>query len=80
MAGALILITAKVGMMKEVLENVKELALVKDARMLTGPYDIMAIARADSMSEITDVLVEKVRKMDGVEGTVTNVFITQYLT
>lgn len=75
MAGALILITAKVGTMKDVLEKVKSLGPVEEARMLTGPYDIMAIAKADSMSEVTNTLVEEVRKLEGVEDTVTNVYI-----
>ncbi len=75
MAGALILITAKVGAMKDVLEKVKKLEPVTEARMLTGPYDIMAIAESESMSQITNTLVDEVRKFEGVEDTVTNVYI-----
>lgn len=69
------MITAKVGTMKDVLETVQELGMVQEAKMLTGPYDVMAIAEADNMSEITKTLVERIRKMEGVEDTVTNVFI-----
>lgn len=75
MAGALILITAKVGTMKDVLEKLKEFDHIKEARMLTGPYDIMTIAEANEMSNITNILVDKIRKLEGVEDTVTNVYI-----
>ncbi len=75
MAGALILITAKVGTMKEVLDKIKDLDSITEARMLTGPYDIMAIAEADEMPKITNILVDKIRKLENVEDTVTNVYI-----
>lgn len=76
MAGALILITAKVGTMKKVHEQIRELEEVEQAEMLTGQYDIMAIAKAENLSDITDTLIEKIRGIKEVKNTVTNVFIT----
>lgn len=75
MPGALILITAEVGAMENVHERVKDLDGVKDSEMLTGTYDVMAIAKAEKMSEITNTLVEDIRSIDGVKETVTSIFI-----
>lgn len=76
MAGALILITTRVGTMKNVHQRIGELENVEQVEMLTGQYDIMAIAKAENLSEITDTLIEKIRGIEEVENTVTNVFIT----
>ncbi|MFW5912913.1 MAG: Lrp/AsnC ligand binding domain-containing protein [Candidatus Hadarchaeota archaeon] len=67
---------AKVGTMKKAHKKIKNLEGVQRAEMLTGQYDIMALAEADSLSEITDTLIEKIRSLSEVENTVTNVFIT----
>lgn len=75
MTGALILISTEVGSMKEVHEKVKKLDQIQDTEMLTGPYDIMAIARAEEMSHITNTLIGKIRGIEGVQDTVTNIFI-----
>lgn len=75
MTGALILITTKVGSMKSVHEQIEGLDKIQETKMLTGPYDIMAIARADEMTDITKTLIDEIRSIKGVEETTTNVFI-----
>ena len=75
MVGALILVTAKIGTMKNIYEELKNMENIEEAEMLTGPYDIMAIARGGKMTEVTQILIEKIRNIEGVEDTVTNVFI-----
>lgn len=69
------MITSEVGSMEDVCQEVKDLEIVERAELLTGPYDVMALAEADEMTKITGELVEKLRKIDGVEDTVTNIFI-----
>lgn len=73
---ALILITTEIGTMEKVLKKVKQMKAVQKANMITGPYDVMAIAQADDISEISNVLMEEIRNIDGVKETVTNVFIS----
>lgn len=75
MPSALILIVAKIGTMKSIFEKLKRREEVKQVAMLTGPYDIMAIVRAENMREISKILVTDIRNIDGVEDTVTNVVI-----
>lgn len=69
------MITSRVGSMKEVYQKVKDLETVERAQMLTGPYDVMALAEADEITKITNELIEKLRMIDGVEDTVTNIYI-----
>lgn len=75
MPSALILIEAKIGTMQRISKELQEMEDVKRVAMLTGPYDIMAIVRADDMREISKILVTNIRNIDGVEDTVTNVVI-----
>lgn len=75
MTGALILITTEVGTMKNIHEEIKNLDKVEETEMLTGPYDIMAVAKAEEMTEITNTLIEEIRGLKGVEETTTNIFI-----
>lgn len=75
MTGALILITADVGKMKEVEEKISGKKEVEQVEMLTGPYDLMAIASTEEMTDITQALIDKIREIDGVQNTTTNIFI-----
>lgn len=75
MTGALILITTAVGSMRDIYDKIKSIDGVEQAEMLTGPYDIMVVARAEEMTDITKAIMEKIRKIEGVEDTVTNIFI-----
>lgn len=75
MTGALILITTKVGAMKDIHQKIESMDEIEESSMMTGPYDIMAIARAEEMSDITNTLIENIRSMEGVEDTITNIFI-----
>ncbi len=76
MAEALILATTDVGAMEDVYETIREMQEIEKAEMITGPFDIMAIARADDVSDISKITVTKIRNIDGVKDTVTNVVIS----
>lgn len=75
MAEALILISTAIGKMEDAYKEVKAQKRVREAQMITGPYDIMAIAEADDITGVTDVLMTKIREIDGIEDTTTCIFI-----
>ena len=75
MVGALILVNTEAGHMHDVHEKIKDLEGVERAEMLTGPYDIMVLAKGSEITEITSTLIDKIRDVSGVEGTITNIFI-----
>lgn len=72
---ALILIKSEAGAMEFIRKRLENFEKVREAAMLTGPYDVMAIVDADEMKEITETLVENIRNIMGVEETVTNIVI-----
>lgn len=74
---AYILISTEAGEMKNVLGELRELNRIREAHMVTGPYDIITIAEADSMGQITHILMNEIRKISGLLGSVTCVQIEE---
>jgi len=75
LAGALILIISEAGSMRDVYEDVENLDMVRETKMMAGPYDIMIIAESDKLSNITETLTNQIRNIDGVGETLTHIFI-----
>lgn len=75
LAGALILIISEAGSMRNVYEDVENLDMVRETKMMAGPYDIMIIAESDKLSNITETLTNQIRNIDGVGETLTHIFI-----
>ncbi|KXA90962.1 hypothetical protein AKJ63_00790 [candidate division MSBL1 archaeon SCGC-AAA259D18] len=75
MPESLILITTEVGAGEKVYKEVREKPEIQKAALITGQYDVMAIARAEDMEEIRKILMTEIRNIDGVRKTITNVVI-----
>ncbi len=75
MAEALILVTTDPGVMVEVCEEIGNMEHIKKAAIITGPHDIMAMAEGEDLKRILGVLMNKIRNIEGVRETVTNVII-----
>jgi DNA-binding Lrp family transcriptional regulator len=54
-----------------VVSNIKQLKGIKSADLVTGPYDVVAVIEADSITEIGDIITAKLHAIDGVSRTVT---------
>ncbi len=52
-----------------------EIAGVKTAHSVTGPYDVIAYVEADSLLALGDFIVSKIQATPGVLRTLTNVII-----
>ena len=66
-----ILIETAVGRTKEVLTAVKQIEGVKSAVLVTGPYDIIAIAETESLNDVGDLVTSKINTVTGISRTVT---------
>lgn len=44
--------------------------------VVTGPVDVVAVFEADNLSKIENVILEKVRKIEGVDETTTLISLT----
>lgn len=58
-----------------VLEKILKIAGVKDARVVTGPYDIVALVTASNFKVLGEVVITKIQAVHYVKKTLTNVII-----
>ncbi len=68
---AYVLIQTDVGKASAVADEVREIDGVSSADGVTGPYDVIARADADSVDELGRLVVSKVQLVDGVTRTLT---------
>ncbi|MBI4096009.1 MAG: Lrp/AsnC ligand binding domain-containing protein [DPANN group archaeon] len=69
--GAYVLITTKSGSEKIVIEALKKMQEIKEARVLYGEYDILAKVQVNDIQNLNTFLLEKVRPIGHVEKTST---------
>ena len=68
---AFILITTKVGKSREVLSRLSEIDSIEAVDSVLGPYDIIAIAKANDVNSIGDLVPSMIHPIDGVDRTTT---------
>ena len=68
---AYVLIQTEVGKAAQVAEEVAQIDGVVSAEDVTGPYDVIVRAEADSMDELGRIVVSKVQLIDGITRTLT---------
>jgi DNA-binding Lrp family transcriptional regulator len=68
---AFVLIDTVVGQTRAVLAILRELKGVQSANAVTGPYDIIAVVKKETLSDIGDLVTSEVHPLDGVTRTVT---------
>ena len=70
-AKAFVLIETTVGRSGEVAAALKQLAGIKSVDMVTGPYDVIAVIEAKTLSDIGDIVTGKIHPIAGISRTVT---------
>jgi DNA-binding Lrp family transcriptional regulator len=60
---------------REVQEKLLKIGGVKDVKLVTGPYDIIALVEASSFKVLGDVLISKIQSIPDVKRTLTNVIL-----
>ena len=68
---AYILIETEVGQARGVLTALRAMANVAQADIITGTYDLIALAEADDMVMLVDLVTAQVQNIEGVERTIT---------
>ena len=68
---AYILIQTEVGRAADVATRIGQIAGVTQAEDVTGPYDVIVRAEADSMDQLGDLVVKQVQGVDGITRTLT---------
>ena len=70
-AKAFVLIETMVGRSREVVAALKQLEGIKSVDVVTGPYDVIAIIEARTLSDIGDIVTGKIHPIAGISRTVT---------
>ena len=71
MVQAYILIQTEVGKASAVVETISKLPGVIQAEDVTGPYDVIVRAQADTVDELGRMVVAKVQQVEGLTRTLT---------
>ena len=66
-----ILIQTEVGKAGDVAHQIRELSGVTEADDVTGPYDVVAKAEAETMDELGKMVLSKVQMIAGITRTLT---------
>ena len=70
-AKAFILIETQVGKNREVTNVLKGVKGISSVDPVTGPYDVIATIDVDSLSEVGQLITEKIHPIPGISRTVT---------
>ncbi|MEU5839436.1 Lrp/AsnC ligand binding domain-containing protein [Streptomyces diacarni] len=71
MVQAFVLIQTEVGKASTVAEIVSKIPGVIQAEDVTGPYDVILRAQADTMDDLGRMVVAKVQQVEGITRTLT---------
>jgi len=75
MAKAYLRIHTDTGSEVEVRDALRRIEEVLAADVTAGEQDIICLVEADSVAEILDIVVTKVRGIEGIQGTTTNLVL-----
>ena len=70
-AKAFALINADLGAEKEVIDEIKRIAQVVDVHVCYGVYDLVVKIEADSLDDVKNVVMNKLRAIENVRSTLT---------
>ena len=68
---AYILIQTEVGKAAQVAQTIAEIDGVQQAEDVTGPYDVIVRAHAETVDELGRLVVARVQSVDGITRTLT---------
>ncbi|MBU7015190.1 MAG: Lrp/AsnC ligand binding domain-containing protein [Theionarchaea archaeon] len=72
---AYLLLTVRIGMLKTALERVRELDEVIEAEAITGPYDMVIYLAVEGLTQLTDIILHRIERIDGVTESMTLVVV-----
>ncbi|MBC7332778.1 MAG: Lrp/AsnC ligand binding domain-containing protein [Synergistetes bacterium] len=71
MVTAFVLVLATAGKEREILEKLKEIPEVKEAYMVYGEYDLLLKVESETLKDLDDIIMGKIRKLPEVQLTST---------
>lgn len=71
MVTAFVLVLATAGKEREILEKLKAIPEVKEAYMVYGEYDLLLKVESDTLKDLDEIIMGKIRKLPEVQLTST---------
>jgi DNA-binding Lrp family transcriptional regulator len=68
---AFVLINTEMGSETEVMDALQKMSNVKEAYVVYGVYDVVALVEADTMDQLKDIVTWKIRRLNKVRSTLT---------
>ena len=72
---AYILIDVSGSHTKSAIKTMTRMPGVKEAKMVTGVYDIIALVEADDFNTLSEIIISNIRSIDGVTKTMTSIVL-----
>ncbi|MGL5909649.1 MAG: Lrp/AsnC family transcriptional regulator [Phycicoccus sp.] len=80
MITAIVLVTADVGRIPEVAQEIADLDGVTEVYSVAGDADLVAMVRVREHEQLADVIADRLNKVAGVTGTTTHIAFRTYST
>lgn len=71
MVNGFVLITVDAGKEREVYNGLSNMSEIKSIQMVFGHYDIIARLESNDLNELSEIVLERVRNIEGVSTTTT---------
>ena len=75
MAKAYVKIRVRPGKEMSVRDRLRAISTVRSADLIAGQQDIIAVIEAEKGEDLFEFVVGKIRKIDGIEETITNLVL-----
>jgi len=75
MPSAFVLINTELGSEDEVFNELTKIPGVTEVYIVYGAYDIIAMVKAESLNELRNIVINKIRKIPKVRSTTTMVIV-----
>ncbi len=75
MVRAYVLITVTPGNVRDAIKEIREIPGVVRADAVTGPYDVIAEVKGESIEDVGRSVVQKIQVINGVERTLTSIVV-----
>jgi len=74
---AFVLINTEMGSENEILDSLQKIGNVKNAYVVYGVYDVIALVEADTMDQLKDIITWKIRRLSKVRSTLTTMVVEE---
>lgn len=74
---AFVLINTEMGSENEILDSLQKIGNVKEAYVVYGVYDVIALVEADTMDQLKDIITWKIRRLNKIRSTLTTMVVQE---